>query len=100
MPWRFTKRWLHRQLMTHLADAHYVSGVAYLRLGMRDSAVQEAETTLQIDPKFANAYLLKSQALVSFLGDVIVRDTADEPSKGGYTQAGAALEKYLQQLEP
>ena len=79
-----------------LADAHYVSGVAYLRLGKRDSALQEAETILQIDPKFANAYLLKSQALVSFIGDALVRDPADEPFKGRYTEAGDALEKYLQ----
>ena len=77
-----------------LADAHYVSGVAYLRLGKRDSALQEAETILQIDPKFANAYLLKSQALVSFIGDAL-RDPADEPFKGRYTEAGDALEKYL-----
>ena len=77
-----------------LADAHYVSGVAYLRLGKRDSALQEAETILQIDPKSANAYLLKSQALVSFIGDAL-RDPADEPFKGRYTEAGDALEKYL-----
>jgi len=79
-----------------LADAHYISGVAYLRLGTRDSALQEAEAVLKIDPKFANAYLLKSQALVSFIGDAVIRDKTDEPIQGRYTQAGDALEKYIE----
>lgn len=79
-----------------LIDAHYISGVAYLRLGNRQLALKEAETILQIDPKFANAYLLKSQALASFMGDVLIRNPADVPLQSRYTQAGDALEKYLQ----
>lgn len=79
-----------------LADAHYVSGVVYLRSGKRESALSEAENALRISPGFAGAYLLKSQALVSFVGDVLIRPDADEPLKERYTQAGDAMEKYLQ----
>jgi TonB family protein len=83
-------------IVAGLVDAHYISGVAYLRLGKRELALKEAESALKLDSRFANAYLLKSQALVSFAGDVLIQEIANQPVKERYSQAGDALEKYLQ----
>jgi tetratricopeptide (TPR) repeat protein len=84
-----------------LVDAHFVIGVVNLRTDAREEALARAETTIKLDPQYAPGYLLKSQALVSFAGDVLVEDEKEsrEARRDRYGQAAQALEKYLQ-LEP
>jgi TonB family protein len=82
----------------NIADAHYVIGVARLRAGEQEAALAQAEGALKVNPQFAPAYLLKSQALASFLGDALVAKESEsiDTRKTRYSQAADALEKYLQ----
>ena len=84
-----------------LAEPHYFVGVARLRNDARKEALDEAEAAIKINPRFPAAYLLKSQALVSFLGDVLVSDPKSRADKNQdrYREAAIALERYLQ-LDP
>lgn len=84
-----------------IPDAHYILGATRLRAGANAEALKHAETTIKLDPQFAAAYLLKSQALVSFLGDGswLKEKELPEPVKVRYGEAATALEKYLQ-LDP
>jgi len=53
---------------------------------------------IKLQPRLGAAYLLKSQALVSFSGDVLISKT-DEPQGTGnsrYSEAATALEKFLE----
>ncbi len=81
-----------------IPDAHYIIGVARLRTGVKQEALEQAETVIRLRPQFAPAYLLKSQALVSFLGDAIVgkHDESAESRRARYDEAATALEKYLE----
>ncbi len=51
----------------------------------------------KLQPQLAAAYLLKSQALASFVGDALISEVEDssEGRKARYRQAADALEKYL-----
>lgn len=82
-------------------DAHYVIGVARLRTGHREEALQQAEAAIKLNPQFALGYLLKSQALASFLGDVLFQKEGESGDDGNtrFSQAAKALEEYLQ-LDP
>lgn len=84
-----------------ITEAHYIIGVARMRTGNKEEALKHAEAAIKIDPKFSAAYLLKSQALASFLGDaVIVKEKESiEARNARYQEAAKALEKYLE-LEP
>lgn len=79
-------------------DAHYVIGVVRLRAGGKEAALQEAETIIKLHPQHAAAYLLKSQALTSFLGDamILAKQESSEVRQARYGEAADALEKYLQ----
>ncbi len=79
-------------------EAHYVLGVVHLRAGAKEAALQEAEIVIKLAPQLAAAYLLKSQAITSFLGDALVRSRQESPEarQASYREAGDALEKYLQ----
>ena len=81
-----------------IADAHYIIGVVRLGAGEKDEALKRAEAAIQLRPQFGPAYLLKSQSLVSFLGDAIIfkEDESAESQKARYREAAEALEKYLQ----
>lgn len=84
-----------------IAEAHYIIGIARLRTGNKEEALKHAEAAIKIDPKFSGAYLLKSQALVDFLGDVVIakeKESTDDRN-ARYLEAATALEKYLE-LEP
>jgi len=85
----------------NLPEAHYLIGVISIRTGNKEEALKEAEATIKLDPKFSAAYLLKSQALASFLGYALISDAKEttEERRAGYLEAAAALEKYLE-LEP
>ncbi|MDX6382600.1 MAG: hypothetical protein QOK48_173 [Blastocatellia bacterium] len=50
-------------------QAHYVLGVVQLRFGRNTEAQSEAATAIREDPRFAPAYLLKSQAILAIEGD-------------------------------
>jgi TonB family protein len=85
----------------NIPDAHYVIGVVRLRAGAHDAALAEANTAIGLSPRFPSSYLLKSQALVRFFGDVLTareNETSDTRTTR-FTEAANALEKYLQ-LEP
>lgn len=85
-------------IQPNIADAHYVIGVARLRAGEREDALAQAEAAIKVNPQFAPGYLLKSQALVSFLGDALVPKEGEsiDARKARFAQAADALEKYLQ----
>lgn len=82
-------------------DAHWVVGVVRLRTGAREEALERAETTIKLDPQYSPGYLLKSQALASFFGEVLYSrgNESGDARKERFNQAADALEKYLQ-LEP
>ena len=81
-----------------IGDAYYVLGVTRLRAGAREEALKNAEAAIKLQPNVAAAYLLKSQALVSFLGDALVgekEDSADDRMVRNRA-AAEALAKYLE----
>lgn len=82
----------------NLVEAYYVIGVARLRTDDHKDALQNAEAALKINSRFASAYLLKSQALTTFLGDALVTDISEtsEARRARFEQAAEALEKYLE----
>lgn len=81
-----------------ISDAYYVLGVTRLRAGAREEALKNAEVAIKLQPNVAAAYLLKSQALVSFLGDVLVGEVEDseEGRMARNSAAADALSKYLE----
>ena len=85
----------------NIRDARYLLGIAYLRTGSRDEALKQAEAVLKLDPQYAEGYLLKSQALVAFVGDAVVRPQGESSTvrQERYLAAADALEQYLQ-LDP
>lgn len=50
------------------AESYYIFGWANLRLGNSDEALEGAEQAVQLDPKMANAYLLKAHAIMNHRG--------------------------------
>jgi TonB family protein len=81
----------------NIPDAHYVIGVVRLRAGADEDALEEANTAIKLNPEFPPGYLLKSQALVGFFGDVLVgqEKESSEERTTRFTEAADALEKYL-----
>ena len=78
-------------------DAHYILGVGRLRAGDKAKALEEAESAINLNRQFAAAYLLKSEALVTFLNVVALKnEESDNAPTTRYGQAADALEKYLQ----
>jgi TonB family protein len=70
-------------------------------MGARDKALREAERAIELNNTFSRAYLLKSQALVEFSGDVIVQAAVSREEQGNrYQEAAAALETYLRLAAP
>lgn len=47
------------------AESFYILGWAHLRLGNNETALENAEQSVKLNPKFANAYLLKAQAIMN-----------------------------------
>ena len=83
------------------ADTYYIIGVARLRNGEKQAALENAETAIKLRPQFGWAYWLKSQALISFIDNALVVRGAEfsEPPatrNARYGEAIEALEKYLQ----
>jgi TonB family protein len=84
-------------------EALYTLGIVDLRKGSTEEAVKKADSIITLKPDFAAAYLLKSQAFVSYTGGVLVLYPSYNQAKSerslSYKSAAEALEKYLQ-LEP
>lgn len=81
-----------------IGDAYYVLGVTRLRAGAREEALKNAEAAIKLQPHVAAAYLLKSQALVSFLGDALIGEVEDsaDARMARNRAAAEALSKYLE----
>jgi TonB family protein len=80
-----------------LVDAYYTIGVVRLRNGDSDKALEAAEAVIRLNPNYAQGYLLKSQALVSFFQgtELPSNDESKERRKARYKEAAESLEKYL-----
>ena len=78
-------------------DGHYIVGVLRLRSGDNASALEEANTAIRLNPSFAQGYLLKSQALVSFFEgtEVPPEGEAREKRLERYKEAAKSLREYL-----
>ena len=79
-------------------EAHFVLGVSYMNLGEREKALAEADRTIQLNKNFADAYLLKSQALVQSGRGVLFLKPDIPPEERGNTfqEAASTLQTYLQ----
>jgi TonB family protein len=77
-------------------EALYTLGTIDLRRGARAEAIEKANTLIASKPDFAAAYLLKSQAYVSFGSAVYSKSMSKEERQLRYRSAAEALEKYLQ----
>lgn len=78
-------------------EAIYTLAIINLRNGNRDEALNDAETLIALKPNFAEAYLIKSQAIVHFNGDAIGWNSAENKQDrlNRYRQAADAIEQYL-----
>jgi Tfp pilus assembly protein PilF len=79
-------------------EALYTLAIVDLRKGARGEALKKADSLIALKPDFAAAYLLKSQAHVSYVNGALYRKT-DQPQDerlSSYKSAAEALEKYLQ----
>lgn len=81
-----------------IGDAYYILGVTRLRAGSREEALQNAETAIKLQPDVAQPYLLKSQALVNFMGEAVIGEPNDsaEDRKARTKAAADALARYLE----
>jgi TonB family protein len=78
-------------------EALYTLAIVDLRKGAKEEALKRADALIALKPNFAAAYLLKSQALVSYTGGVLYPSADSRDSrKLKYSAAAEALEKYLQ----
>ena len=79
-------------------EALYTLAIIDLRKGAREEAIKRADEIVALQPNFAPAYLLKSQAFVSYAGGVLYPDLNTPKSERSlsYKSAADALEKYLQ----
>lgn len=78
-------------------DALYTLGVINLRSGNKEEALKNAEALIALQPDLAEAYLIKSQAYVSFNGDAIMRPLNEQKTDrtNRYKSAAEAIEQYL-----
>jgi TonB family protein len=95
------------ELDSRNVEAHYVLGVVYLRRNNPADAVREAEAAIAINNNFAAPFLLKSQALVSMIGQTLSaiadgdspteeeRERIRSINQPRYSDAAASLERYL-----
>lgn len=77
-------------------DALYAMAALDLRIRGRDDAVKHADAIIAQKPDLAEAYLLKSTALLGFKGNVIsIQDETKQERVQRYQAATNALEQYL-----
>jgi TonB family protein len=78
-------------------DANYLSGLIKLRNGESDEALRHSELLVGQNPKFADAYLLRSQAVLHSVRNLKREDQDLRIAR--FAEAIVSLEKYLS-LEP
>lgn len=78
-------------------EAMYTLGIVDLRKGARAEAIKRADALIALNPDFAAAYLLKSQAFVTYIGGVVHPKISEpwEKRQEAYKSAADALENYL-----
>jgi len=77
--------------------AHYTLGVVEFRTGSKNKALEHANQAIHQSPGFAEAYLLKVEALVSFHDwDSEVSESERLLILARYRDAAVALAKYLE----
>lgn len=79
-------------------EALYTLAIVDLRKGAREETIKKADAIVALKSDFAAAYLLKSQAFVSYTGGVLYPNLNEPKSERSlsYKSAAEALEKYLQ----
>lgn len=79
-------------------EALYTLGIVDLRKGAKDEVIKIADSIIALNPNFAAAYLLKSQAFVSHTAGVSYPnyDASKSERQLNYKSAAEALEKYIQ----
>ncbi len=77
-------------------EALYTLGIIDLRQGARTEAIAKADELITLKPDFPAAYLLKSQAYVSFGSAIYPKSLPPEERQIRYRSAAESLEKYLQ----
>jgi TonB family protein len=79
-------------------EALYTLAIVDLRKGEKQESVRKVDLIIAIKPDFAAAYLLRSQAFISYSGGVLYPDLnkTKEERQVDYRSAAEALEKYLQ----
>lgn len=77
-------------------EALYTLGIVDLRRGKRQEAITKADLIIALKPDFAAAYLLKSQAFVSYGSATYPTPVPNAERQLRYRSAADALEKYLQ----
>jgi TonB family protein len=79
-------------------EALYTLAIIDLRRGARDEAIKRADSIIALKPDFAAAYLLKSQAYVSYTAGVLYRNVnkSKDEQLSSYKSAAEALQTYLQ----
>jgi TonB family protein len=79
-----------------IPEGHYILSVNSLRDGSYNAAYERAKKAIELNPDFAMAYLVKSQALVSSFAQQTGTIVRPASSKGEFlSEAVADLEKYL-----
>jgi tetratricopeptide (TPR) repeat protein len=74
-------------------DALYTIAFLHIRKGERDEALKHADTLVVVKPDQAEAYLLKSMALVNFNSETAIADQHERLLR--YQSAAEALDRYL-----
>lgn len=78
-------------------EAVYIQGLIRFRKASFDSAYKSAVKAIELNPKFAPAYLLKTESLISRFGQLYVIVSKPENQKAEFLkEAIGDLEKYIQ----
>ena len=79
-------------------EALYALAMVDLRNGEREEAIKRADSIIALKPEFAAAYLLKSQAYVSYNAGALYRNAnkSKDEQQSSYKSAAEALQTYLQ----
>jgi TonB family protein len=79
------------------ADAHYILGVKHFRESADEKALDEAQQTIKLKPKFGPAYLLKIQILLGTDEWAIVyyKGETEEARTSRFKEAHDTLETFL-----
>ncbi|HEX5965998.1 MAG TPA: TonB family protein [Pyrinomonadaceae bacterium] len=79
-------------------EALYTLAIVELRKGAREEAIKRADSIIALKPDYAAAYLLKSQAYVSYTAGGLYRNAnkSKDEQLSSYRSAAEPLQTYLQ----